>query len=44
MFFWNDNWYDKYHEITDQINYERNGDLFGLYIGCKKPQTNQEKF
>jgi hypothetical protein len=19
MFFWNDKWYDKYHEITDQI-------------------------
>jgi hypothetical protein len=44
MFFWNDKWYDKYHEITDQIISRTHGDLLGHYIGCKKPQKiNQEK-
>ena len=34
MFFWNDKWYDKYHEITD---------LLGHYIGCKNPQKKIKK-
>ena len=40
MFFWNDKWYDKYHEITDQ---ERNGDLLGYYIGCNETTKNMLK-
>jgi hypothetical protein len=40
MFFLNDKWYNKYHEITDQ---ERNGDLLGHYIGCKKPHKKIKK-
>jgi hypothetical protein len=35
MFFWNDKWCDKYHEITDQI-ISRNTRFWTLYTKCRQ--------
>jgi hypothetical protein len=36
MFFWNDKWYEKYQEITDQISSSTQWYLLGHYIGHRE--------